>query len=342
MSYKKGFGKIFITILISGISSFVYAQQDVHKNTVTELNEEDLMFLFLTGKNPSSFNEVQQPSDYLRIQSTEQASRSSSAFRQALTTKPGYAFLGSAIVPGLSQAANKQYWKTGLYLVAEATAIYLVIDGNKRGERLERDYINIGNQDWSVIKYAAWVHNYYHNVPGGRSPGSPNIDITTLLTPAGLEEYNRQGGFPMPLYNTDSEWKWINIQALRQLERSSLYLTSGRPFSHDLPDLGSQQYYELMSKYFQFAPGWRDWNDINHNVNAGMAGMSPMWLQHTLLEERFNDSYRFAGNMLTLMVVNHVISAFDAYFTIKLKNHKLESGMVYQAGSISYQLTYKF
>lgn len=342
MSYKKGFGKIFITILISGISSFVYAQQDVHKNTVTELNEEDLMFLFLTGKNPSSFNEVQQPSDYLRIQSSEQASRSSSAFRQALTTKPGYAFLGSAIVPGLSQAANKQYWKTGLYLVAEATAIYLVIDGNKRGERLERDYINIGNQDWSVIKYAAWVHNYYHNVPGGRSPGSPNIDITTLLTPAGLEEYNRQGGFPMPLYNTDSEWKWINIQALRQLERSSLYLTSGRPFSHDLPDLGSQQYYELMSKYFQFAPGWRDWNDINHNVNAGMAGMSPMWLQHTLLEERFNDSYRFAGNMLTLMVVNHVISAFDAYFTIKLKNHKLESGMVYQAGSISYQLTYKF
>jgi hypothetical protein len=67
-----------------------------------------------------------------------------------------------------------------------------------------------------------------------------------------------------------------------------------------------------------------------------------MWIQHAHLEERFNDSYRFAGNMLTLMVVNHVISAFDAYFTIKLKNHKLESGMVYQPGFISYQLTYKF
>jgi hypothetical protein len=342
MSYKQIFGKIFITILISGISSFVYAQQDVHKNTVTEVNGEDLMLLFLTGKNPSSFNEVQKPSDYLRTQSTEQATRSSSAFQQALTTKPGYAFLGSAIVPGLSQAANKQYWKTAVYLAAEAATIYLVIDGNKRGERLERDYINIGNQDWSVMKYAAWVHNYYHNVPGARSPGAPNINITSLLTPAGLEEYNRQGGFPMPQYDTDTEWKWINIQALRQLERSSLYLTSGRPFSHDLPDLGSQQYYELMSKYYQFAPGWRDWNDNNHNVNAGISGMSPMWIQHAHLEERFNDSYRFAGNMLTLMVVNHVISAFDAYFTIKLKNHKLESGMVYQPGFISYQLTYKF
>ena len=85
MSYKQVFGKVFITVLISGISTIVYAQQDVHKNTGTEVNGEDLMFLFLTGKNPSFFNEVQQPSDYLRIQSTEQATRSSSAFRQALS-----------------------------------------------------------------------------------------------------------------------------------------------------------------------------------------------------------------------------------------------------------------
>jgi hypothetical protein len=260
----------------------------------------------------------------------------------SLSTKPGMGFLGSALIPGLSQAANGQYWKTALYIAIEATSIYFIIDGNRRGRELEQRYINIGNQDWSVVKYASWVHNYYHNVPGARSPGSPDVDIRSLLTPAGLEQYNQLGGFPSPVFNIELEWTWINLNALRQLERSSLYLTSGRPFSHDVQDFGSQQYYELMSKYFQFGPGWRDWNDNNHNVNAGLSGMSPMWLSHARLEERFNDSFRLAGNMVTLLVVNHLVSAFDALFTIQLRNHRLESGMHVNHYGAQYQLTWRF
>lgn len=260
----------------------------------------------------------------------------------SLATKPGAGFIGSALIPGLSQAAGGQYWKSAIYLAVEAATIYLVIDGNNRGRRLERQYIQEGNNNWSVIKYAAWVHNYYHNVPGARSPGSPDIDIRSLLTEEGLQEYYRQGQFPSPTFDIGREWNWINLPALRDLERRALYLTSGRPFSHDVPDFGSQQYYELMSKYFQFGPGWRDWNDTVHNVNDGIRGMSPMWLSHARLEERFNDSFRMAGNMLTLMVVNHIVSAFDAYFTIKLRNHRLESGLVLTPEAARYQLTWHF
>jgi hypothetical protein len=260
----------------------------------------------------------------------------------SLSSKPGVGFLGSALIPGLSQAAGGQYWKTALYVAIEATSIFLIIDGNKRGRELEKRYINIGNQDWSVVKYASWVHDYYHNVPGARAPGSPDIDIRTLLTPAGLERYNQLGGFPSPVFDVELEWSWINLNALRQLEKNSLYLTSGRPFSHDVQDFGSQQYYELMSKYFQFGPGWRDWSDNSHNVNSGLAGMSPMWLSHARLEERFNDSFRLAGNMVTLLVVNHVVSAFDALFTIQLRNHRLESGMQVNQYGPQYQLTWRF
>jgi hypothetical protein len=39
----------------------------------------------------------------------------------------------------------------------------------------------------------------------------------------------------------------------------------------------------------------------------------------------FNENYRRAGNIIKFLVVNHVISAFDAFFTIKLKNTKLET-----------------
>lgn len=322
------------------------AQMDTsHEFTENRLRSEFLQY-FERGFFPTDVIDDPHPGSYLwthqPFELGQSASLSSSSTWNALSTKPGAALLGSALIPGLSQAANKQYWKTALYVAAEAATIILAIEGNNRGRRLEREYIQTGDANWSVVKYASWVHNYYHNVPGARGPNAPDIDILSLLTAEGLAEYQRQGGFPSPVFDTEREWAWINLPALRQLERSSLYLVSGRPFSHDVPDFGSQQYYELMSKYFQFGPGWRDWDSRTHDVNSGLSGMSPMWLHHTRLEERFNDSFRFAGNMLTLMVVNHVVSAFDAYFTIKLKNHRIESGVAVLPGSVNYQLRFNF
>ncbi len=344
-----GFSIIFGAILlISGSLSPIFAQNSTgspdQRIELIELTSVQLEHFFLTGNLPSDVIPAAFPGNYLLkndLQTSPQQAPSS-RFLNTLATKPGAAFLGSAIVPGLSQAAGRQYWKTAIYLVAEAASIFLYIDSNRRGDRLESEYISTGNADWSVVKYAAWVHDYYHNTPGARPIGAPDIDIRTLLTPEGMAEYNRLGRFPDPQFNNDQDWRLIDINALRQLERRSLYLTSGRPFSHDLPDYGSQQYYELMSKYFQFAPGWRDFSNAQHNVNAGIPGMNPMWLNHSNIGERFNDSYRLAGNMLTLVVVNHIVSAFDAYFTVKLRNHRLQSSMVLEPGAVHYQLSVTF
>lgn len=335
-------------LLVLGTFSSIFAQNSIETSVKGDIpikmTSAQLEHFFLTGNHPADVKSDPFPGDYLLKNDLQSAlsQAPTSGFLNALATKPGAAFLGSAIVPGLSQAAGKQYWKTAVYLVAEAATIFLHIDANRRGDRLEREYISTGNADWSVVKYASWLHDYYHNVPGARPIGAPDIDIRTLLTPEGLAEYNRLGRFPDPQFNNDQDWRLIDINALRQLERRSLYLTSGRPFSHDLPDYGSQQYYELMSKYFQFAPGWRDFTNAQHNVNAGIAGMNPMWLNHSNIGERFNDSYRLAGNMLTLVVVNHIVSAFDAYFTVKLRNHRLQSGMVLEPGAVHYQLSVSF
>ncbi len=349
LSQKFGLSVILTAfMLVSGSISPIFAQNSpetsVKANIQYELSSAQLEHIFLTGDHPVDVQFAPFPGDYLlknNLQS-DPPQAPTSGFLSTLATKPGAAFLGSAIVPGLSQAAGKQYWKTAIYLVAEAASIFLHIDATQRGDRLERDYISTGNADWSVVKYAAWVHDYYHNTPGARPFGAPDIDIRTLLTPEGLAEFNRLGRFPDPQFNNDQDWRLIDINALRQLERKSLYLTSGRPFSHDLPDYGSQQYYELMSKYFQFAPGWRDFTNAQHNVNAGIAGMNAMWLNHSNIGERFNDSYRLAGNMLTLVVVNHIVSAFDAYFTVKLRNHRLQSSMVLDPGAVHYQLRVSF
>jgi hypothetical protein len=246
-------------------------------------------------------------------------------FLNTISGTPGYGFLASLLIPGLGQAANRQYWKTGLMLAVEAAAITLFINASNRGNRLENRYQRIGDENWSVVKYTAWVHNYYHTIPGARAPGAPNIPASQLLTPEGLANVNPITGFPDAVFDTSREWRWINREQLNRLERSSRYLRTGNFFTHEVNPFGSQQYYELMSKYWQFGPGWRDWNDEIHDINTSNEFMSAMWLEHARLEVRFNDAYRLANNMVSLVVMNHILSAFDAFFTIKLRQHRLEA-----------------
>jgi hypothetical protein len=55
----------------------------------------------------------------------------------------------------------------------------------------------------------------------------------------------------------------------------------------------------------------------------------------------FNDHYRFSKNMLSLLILNHFISAFDAYFTVRLQNRQIEAGTSGIPG-MQFRLTYRF
>lgn len=261
---------------------------------------------------PVSLSAVNPAGDY-----TYSGDESRSGFMHAVSSKPGYAFLASAVLPGLGQAANQQWWKTALFVTVEAAAIGLYIHNENRARSVERKFWRMADGNWSVVQYASWLVDF-HNAQNSSNPYDPN----NLLTP----DY-RGHGIPSPAFNNENDWRVIDITALRILERRTIYPTSGNPFSHDLPDYGSQQYYELISKYWQYGPGWIDWNQAVHDINRGTAGMSPLWLEHARLEEIFNDKYRFAGNMLSLLLMNHFISAFDAFFTVRLRNYRMEASM---------------
>ncbi len=242
----------------------------------------------------------------------------SSGFMRALSTNPGYAFLASAAVPGLGQAANRQWWKTALFVAVEATAIGIYIHRENRGRDGERYYEQFGNENWSVVQYAQYLVQY-HGDEHGKS-------FQDLLTGEGMELYNDGEPFGgiSPVFDIHVDWDLININALRQAERNSFYAT-GFAFSHDLPDYGSQQYYELMSKYFQFGPGWREW-DISQtdqfNINTGT--MPDQFWYHAQVGFDFNDDLSVARNMLTVLVANHFFAAFDAYFTQKMREARVQ------------------
>ncbi len=238
-----------------------------------------------------------------------------SGFMRSISTNPGYAFLASAFVPGLGQAANRQWWKTAIFVAVEATAIGVYIHRENRGRDGERYYQAYGNNYWSVVQYAQYLVSNHFN--------EHNTTLKDLLTSEGREKYveGTEFGGIGPAFDITIDWNLINITALRATERRSLYAT-GFAFSHDLPDYGSQQYYELISKYFQFGPGWNDWNSNTHNINDG--NMSDRFWYHARIGFDFNDDLSVARNMLTLLVANHFFAAFDAYFTQKLRTARMQ------------------
>jgi|GEM_PF-465890 len=242
-----------------------------------------------------------------------------SGFMHTLATNPGYAFLASAVVPGLGQAANRQWWKTALFVAVEATAIGVYIHRENRGRDGERYYERFGNENWSVVAYAQYLVANHGNEHGK--------SFQQLLTDKGKSQYV-EGAGPFgginPAFDIDIDWALIDITQLRIAERNSFYAT-GFAFSHDLPDYGSQQYYELMSKYFQFGPGWKEWFASEPGLfNIDTGTMPEQFWYHARIGFDFNDDLSVARNMLTVLVANHFVAAFDAYFTQKLRTARMQ------------------
>ncbi len=256
---------------------------------------------------------------------------SNKGFFNTIERKPGLAFLSSAAVPGIGQMANGQWLKAGIFLTIEAAALTYHFVMQNEGNNLTRDYHQYADLNWSVVKYARFLVDYHNAF----YPNNP-ITYNSLANP----------GYQLGTSsaNTRDDWKRVNINAVHQLERKTYYDgTSGNAFSHNLPDLGSQQYYELMSKYYQFGPGWKDFNTQPTQIVWEPNGMSYDWHLGAHRAADFNDHLRTASRMLTLVIVNHFVSAFDAYFTSKLHNERLHASVYYindQNNGLRFQLSF--
>ena len=259
-------------------------------------------------------------------------SMSASADGNILTNKPGFAMLSSAIIPGSGQIANKKWGRAAAYLLVEAASVWYYIDQTNAAKSNEKAYEQYADQNWSPLAYAQWLVAY-------SEANGLNGDLDALNDLKALVS-NLNPDFD----HTPNDWVKLGTNGLslvRSVEvRTPFILEDGTrksEFSHVLKDFGSQQYYELMSKYYQFQPGWQDFFDgwqadgANHVYmypwNNSM--ITPNFMEGRDRAEEFNDNYRKAGNIVTLIMVNHLVSAFDAFFTVKLKNSRIEPSTAY-------------
>lgn len=227
------------------------------------------------------------------------------------------AFVLSAAIPGTGQIYNKQWIKSGIFLGLEGFVIGTQISYNRTGTRLENELEVRANQLFSAVKYAEWLNSYTGN-KGAR------ITIT---------EAARKINFANSANWSATEKAEVRtlFDAIRAAEEKSVHLKTDAAFSHKLPYFGEQQYYELMGKYFQYAPGWSDYNGANdpeaEDASGKKINASPYFLKHATDQAEAQSYLRKASRLSTALIFNHVLAAFDAALSAKLHNNRLQTGL---------------
>jgi len=114
------------------------------------------------------------------------------------------------------------------------------------------------------------------------------------------------------LENLDEEYNKCsedNIECLRGFERNE--------FSHFLPTTKNQTYYENIGKYDQFNGGWDDGS--GHARQRDSANREA----YTYMRLEANDKYKTATTAVTVVIINHLVSALHAAYSTNNFNRTL-------------------
>jgi hypothetical protein len=211
----------------------------------------------------------------------------------------------SAVLPGAGEFYAKSYLKSAIFLGVEIAAWTTYAVYQNKGNKQTTVFQNYANQYWSVKTYAQWLINM------------------------GFEGYS--------VINP-------NESDLEKL-RSEINQCESQNFSHTLPDYGSQQFYELIGKYQNFQAGW---TNLNHVPNKDPG--SPYYYEtyHDLVFTNYSNTRQIANNYYDdathvswIVILNHILSAGDAAWSVVTFNKKLDIQTGFRIGTYLSPVTYK-
>ncbi|MCI0449440.1 MAG: hypothetical protein L0Y79_06605 [Chlorobi bacterium] len=220
------------------------------------------------------------------------------------TKSVGLGILLSAILPGAGEFYGEDYLKAGIFIGVELLAWGTYIYFETKGDNKTEEYQSFADANWDVRQYAQWLVDQNFEGAGGVNPNEPNLEILR--------------------------------QQINECESQN--------FSHTLPELRSQQYYELIGKYQNFVAGWKDarsgntWLITNSNY---FTYQTAMFKSYAVDRQDANDLYDYAKIGPITAILNHILSAADAAWTISTynKNIKVETG--FRMGNFRSPYTYK-
>ncbi len=224
------------------------------------------------------------------------------------------AFVLSAAVPGAGQVYNRDWVKAGVGIGLEAAFWTGYFLWKQEGEDKRDAYRAYAHEHYNPVRYAEWLNTYggYEGEPIATSEVSDAVDMSD------------------PQSWTADEERMVRrlINEIQAAERRSHFVDGQQAaFSHELPQFGEQQYYELIGKYFQYAPGWDDCGQ-----DCTISDPSDRFFAYAELHGDANTLLRRASRVTALVLINHSLAAIDAAITAQLHNNSVESDLSLRPG----------
>jgi hypothetical protein len=231
-----------------------------------------------------------------------------------LEKSPWLAGALSLVVPGLGEVYTKNYLKAAAFFAADVGSLFLAYTYNKKGDRQTDEFQLFANQHYSVVRYANWT-----------------VRHLTALNPTIANDSNYywgriyDGDPPLP-EESHPPFHNVNWAELNALERQVAASPSPNGYTHVLPYYNEQQYFELIGKYPEFSRGWDD-SDPNSPLEniLPIQSTSARFFIYANMRAQANHYYDLAGTWLSIAVINHILSAADAFWSATRYNSALHA-----------------
>jgi hypothetical protein len=228
----------------------------------------------------------------------------------------------SLLVPGAGEFYAESYWKAAAFFAVEATLWTVAYINDQKGDDQTVLFEGYADENWSVRQYAEWTLSH----------------ATMINSSVDLDDHQ-------DVLVGDMGVNWNELNALER--------DIGNWYSHTLPPYGDQQYYELIGKYQQYYQGWADADatlDTYEEVSAKLNAGGTQFTYYSSERGKANDYYGTASTAVTIVVVNHIVSALDAAWSASSYNSRIEAGIGFQKAKNgpsytsfpAFQVSYRF
>lgn len=232
---------------------------------------------------------------------------------------PGKALLLSAILPGAGELYAGNRLKAAIFFGIEVAAWTGVIYFYGQGKDKEDEFMDFADDHFSDEIY--WTYEFtlalddrYGDGKGEKS-GEIDPDANRNQYPGTLEE-------------------WINDDW-----NEKIHYLPDKGFTHELPTRDEreddwsleQQFYEMIGKYIhQFGVGWDDTPDydptnLDPRFKPYFDGTSLMSKDYMDLRYDSNKLLEYSAWGYNIALLNHVVSALDASFSVKLAKRRAKA-----------------
>ncbi|MEN8192273.1 MAG: DUF5683 domain-containing protein [Bacteroidota bacterium] len=227
----------------------------------------------------------------------------------------------SFLLPGAGQFYNEDYWKTAIFAAIEIAAITTAIIYDGKGDDQTQFYKDFANSadGWNVDKYANWSIDNANRI---------NPELPVALD----EEGNRLPELDQiyQLFDNNGNLVWSKLNTLET--------HIGHYYSHQLAPFDDQQYYEMIGKYQQFNPGWKDFD--YHDPYTYGDPLTPTFYWYADERGKANHYYDVASTAVIVVIANHVLSAVEAALAANSYNRSLTANVSIQSKQIGYNKDY--